>query len=231
MYHLSKLTLVVILLSVGVTATTCLAASTAEAIIERMFEMYKIDRTSHTIELLSNPFKSAEVTPDEIALRPLTAREPLGLFSAIVTISEGGQKLEQQQVRMKIRRFAEVLVATDRIGSREEINSDRVTTRRMDITTLAELPIFSHDQLAGYRAKRNIRRGKIITAAALELIPDVERGTEVTVIYSDGLCRITTSGIALQTGVAGDYIKVKNKGTKKVIIARVVDGTAVAIDP
>lgn len=47
----------------------------------------------------------------------------------------------------------------------------------------------------------------------------------------DGLCRITAAGVALQSGMAGDYVKVKNKGSGKIILARVVDGTAVAVGP
>ena len=47
----------------------------------------------------------------------------------------------------------------------------------------------------------------------------------------DGLCRITSAGVSLQSGMAGDYVKVKNKGSGKIILARVVDGAAVAVDP
>jgi flagella basal body P-ring formation protein FlgA len=31
--------------------------------------------------------------------------------------------------------------------------------------------------------------------------------------------------------MAGDYVKVKNKGSGKIILARVVDGAAVAVGP
>ena len=57
------------------------------------------------------------------------------------------------------------------------------------------------------------------------------RPTRLSFVYIDGLCRITATGVALQSGMAGDYVKVKNKGSGKIILARVVDGTAVAVDP
>ena len=87
------------------------------------------------------------------------------------------------------------------------------------------------EEIEGYRTKRNLRRGTILTTAAIEPIPDIEAGRELSIVYIGGLCRITTAGVALQSGMAGDYVKVKNKGSGKIILARVVDGTAVAVDP
>ena len=68
-------------------------------------------------------------------------------------------------------------------------------------------------------------------ADALERIPDIERGRDVAIVYIEGMCRISADGRTMQSGQAGDYIKVKNKTSGKIILARVVDATAVAVDP
>lgn len=201
------------------------------AIVTKMFSMYGFDKDVYEIDLLNNPMKTAEVNPDNIAIQPLSQKEPLGLFTVIVKIYENGEEYESGQVRMRIKKYADVLVATERLKKSDDLTPDNLSLKRMDITTEVEKPITSFDELIGYRARRNVSRGKILTAGAIEPIPDIERGREVQIVYSDGLCRITTSGIALQTGMAGEYLKIKNKSTGKIIIARVVDETAVAVDP
>ena len=201
------------------------------AIVAKMFSIYGFDKNVCEIDLLHYSLKMAEVNPENIIIQPLSQKEPLGLFTVMVRIYENGEEFESGQVRMKIKKYADVLVATERLKRSDDLTPDNLALKRMDITSLVEKPVMTFDELVGYRAKRNISRGKILTTGSIEPIPDIERGREVQIVYSDGLCRITTSGIALQTGMAGDYLKIKNKSTGKIIIARVVDETAVAVDP
>ena len=222
--------LLAVVFTLAFAAPAC-AATCDQAIVDKMMAMYSLDTGSYKIEILSNRLKSVVVSADNIAIRPLTTKEPLGLFTVMVKVLEGGEIIESGQVRMKIKQFADVLVLSDKIGSREKLPEDRLTIRRMDITSLHEKPLRSMEQIDGYRAKRNLRRGTILTTSAIEPIPDIEAGRELSIVYIDGLCRITAAGVALQSGMAGDYVKVKNKGSGKIILARVVDGTAVAVDP
>jgi len=216
----------VLALAMPVRATTC-----DRAIIDKMMAMYDLDTSSYQIEILSNQLKSDELTENDIIIRPLTSKEPLGLFTVMVKVINRGEVIESGQVRMKIRLYADVVVVSDKIRSREPLGETKLTVRRMDITSLHEQPLRSLDDITGFRAKRNLRRGTILTTSAIEPIPDVARGRELSIVYVDGLCRVTATGIALQSGIAGDYIKVKNKGSGKIILARIIDGTAVAVDP
>jgi len=226
---------VLILAAIGLTETVSNnrqdKMAVDDAIVIKMFSMYGFDKDVYKIDLLNNSLRTAGINPDDIAIQPLSQKEPLGLFTVIVRLYENGEEYESGQVRMKIKKYADVLVAIERLKKSDDLTPDNLSLKRMDITTLVEKPITTFDELVGYRARRNISRGKILTAGAVELIPDIERGREVQIVYSNGLCRITTSGIALQTGMAGDYLKIKNKSTGKIIMARVVDETAVAVDP
>jgi len=128
-------------------------------------------------------------------------------------------------------RYESVLVLTDRIRRHETLGPEKFALKEMDVTSLREKPITSATSLADMRTRRNLRRGDILTSGDIEPIPDIESGRDVTIVYSSGLCRITTEGRTLQSGMAGEYVKVKNKSSCKIIIARVVNGTAVAVDP
>ncbi|MCK4605880.1 MAG: flagellar basal body P-ring formation protein FlgA [candidate division Zixibacteria bacterium] len=207
------------------------AATTDEAIADKMSAMFDLDPDHYRIELLSNPLKTADVSVDQIALRPLSQKDPLGLYSAMASVTVDGKVLESGQVRMRIRKYESVLVLTDRIVRHEALGPDKLTLKEMDVTTLREKPMTSATSLSDMRARRNLRRGDILTSGDIEPIPDLESGRDVTIVYSSGMCRITAEGRTLQSGAAGEYVKVKNKTSGKIIIARVVDGTAVAVDP
>lgn len=202
-----------------------------QALTEELAAMYDLDTSQYVIEVDINRLKATSVEPGDLGLRPLVQKAPLGLFTVAATIERDGRTVESAQVRLRISRFADVVVAADRIGLRDDLTRENLTVRRMDITKMYEKPITSYEEVAGFRAKRNIRKGTVLTTAAVEVPPDVESGREVTIVYADGRCRITTPGRALQTGSTGEYIKVKNTGSGKIIMARVVDDGSVAVDP
>lgn len=207
------------------------AVSTGEAIATAIVDLYHLDRNIYEIEILGNSLKTADVLPNELSVRPMTQKDPLGLFSVKAIIKINGKQVETAQVRTKIKKFMDVLVMTDDVRRNTEFHSELVAVRRMDVTNLREVPLTSVDELTGLRARRNLRSGLILTTAALETIPDVESGKQVSIVYADGLCKITAPGTVMQRGSAGDYIRVKNRASNKIIIARIVDSTVVAVDP
>ena len=227
LYHKILLLLFFLVFSLSVNASNY----SDEIVISKIKEMYSLNEENYEIEVLSNPLKSENIISEKMAIRALTQKEPVGLFTVLVNIIEKDKIIETAQVRLRIKKFADVLTVTDKIKRLQIIDADNTTVQRKDITKLLEKPLVSVEETKGMRVKRNLKKGSILTAAALEPIPDIESGMETTIVYTDGLFKITASGIALQTGIAGDYIKVKNKTTKKIIIARVVDKRFVAIDP
>jgi flagella basal body P-ring formation protein FlgA len=224
---------IIALLILIMTAMTCLATEPNwdEVIVGRMMEDYALDEKSYEIELLSNPLKTEDAATCEISLRTLTQKAPLGLFSVLATVSRDGEVLETGQVRMRVKKYDSVVVVTDRCLRSDPFDSGRLEVQWMEVTKLREQPLKSIKETIGFRAKRNLRKGTILTTGAIQPIPDVETGMETLIVYDDGICRITAPGVALQSGVSGDYIKVKNKATRKIVVARVIEDGAVAIDP
>ena len=200
-------------------------------VVEEVMNRFGLDSESFEIEILSNRLKVETLEEYDLDWRPLTQKEPIGLYTILVTISDNRGKVGSGQVRMRIRKFASVAVTADRITRSDLIDSTMLVMQRMEVTNLVEAPLTSLAEVEGYRARRNLRKGTIVTKRALEAIPDIERGHETLIVYNDGLCRITAPGVALQSGLKGDIIKVKNKATKKIIVARIIDDRAVAVEP
>lgn len=199
-------------------------------ITDYLFDEFNLDTEFYEIEILSNKIKTKKLADYNLEITHLTRKEPLGLYSVLIKIYKDEKLIETKQVRTRIRKFAMVVMAIDKISRKDEITSDLIEIQRTEVTTLQEKAILSPEEILGQRAKRNIRKGQIITTGAVETFPDVERGNEVEIVYIEGSFKVSTVGQVLQDGRAGDYIKVKNKASGKIVIVRVVDSRSVAID-
>ncbi|MBN1212275.1 MAG: flagellar basal body P-ring formation protein FlgA [candidate division Zixibacteria bacterium] len=207
------------------------ALDSREAVVEKMFADFNLDPEFTRIEVQASQLGDEITEPFELEFEPLSQKAPLGLFTVNVSVSRDGAVVDRGQVRFEIRKFAEVLVTTGKIKRHEILTEDKMTLKMMDITSLPEQPVNSLVTVNGYRSKRNLSTGRIVTLSAVEPVPDIEVGREVSIICANGLFSVRTSGKALQDGWAGDYVKVKNENSGKIVLARVVDEGAVVVDP
>ncbi len=100
----------------------------------------------------------------------------------------------------------------------------------MEVTSLRTQPVRSFEELEGIRAKRNLKKGDVLLITSIESVPDIEVGDEVTITFNDGLCAITAPGTSLQTGSAGEQVRVRNEASGKIIYARIVDRKFVSVE-
>ncbi len=203
----------------------------SQIIFDELVNMYELNSDNYKFEILNSYIDLNKLTSGNFTIKPITQKDPIGIFSIIVEIYKSGKATESGQVRLKIRKYQDVLIASDKIKRQSLFDDNNVVLSRTEVTSLNEKSLIDLSLLVGYRAKYNLRKGTILTMSTMELIPDVESGKEVSIVYNAGLCRISAQGVVLQKGMAGDYIKVKNKSSGKIVLARVVDNTAVAVDP
>lgn len=229
---MKKFTITILVCLTLLAVTSSVSALTSdEAIRSKVATMYDLDTNQYQIDILTNKLKSADISLSQLTLRPLSPKEPLGLFSMMADVKNDGVLFESRQIRLKIRKFADVLVLLETVRRSKSITPKQLALKRMEVTSLRQRPLVELSELDGYRAGRNLKRGAILTAEDLEQVPDIENGRDVTIVYIDGLCRISADGRTLQAGQAGEYIRVRNKASGKIILARVIDATAVAVDP
>ena len=224
--HLIKVLWPVLILSAPVAAL-----DSGEAVVEKMYAAFNLDPETYRIEVQASQLGDELTEPFELELEPLSKKAPLGLFTVRATVFRDGMPVDKGQVRVEIRKFAEVLVTVGKIRRHEIISEEKVTLKMMDITSLPEQPVQSLATVNGYRSRRNLSVGRIVTMSAFEPVPDIEVGREVSIICSNEFFSVKASGKALQDGWAGDYVKVKNEKSGKIVLARVVDESAVVVDP
>lgn len=223
--------LVELMLAIALCSSTSWAIDPDEALRQVAAKTFELDSATYRVEVLSSQIKAADVTLSELHLKPLSQKEPLGLFTVIATITRDGRTLESGQVSLRIHKFAEVLVAQESLRRHDEPMETQFSLQRMDITSLLEQPVTAFESVTGLRMRRNLAKGQILTTSAIEPVPDIEVGREVSIQCSNGLFSISTPGTAQQSGMAGELIRVKNRASGKIIQATIVDNSTVAIAP
>lgn len=206
-------------------------AAANEVLINKVFTTFGLDKSEYSVEVISAGLLTNEFTENEIELKSLYNTPPLGRFAIVATITKDNVVVESRQVRLFIHKFANVVVANDRISRFTELSEISVSIIRKDISDLREQPVTSMTAIKEHRARRNLIKGAILTTADIESIPAIKLHQAIHLVYVNGLCRVTSQGEALQDGRVGDFIKVKNKSSGKIIVARVVDETAVSVGP
>ncbi len=219
---------IMIAMILGVTART---ETCEEQIKQEILRQCHLDSQWYQIEILSSQLKAQSLGSETIALKPLSQKEPLGLYTVQATIKRRDTTIETGNVHAKIHKFADVLVTEDNLQRFQVLSPDNLGSKRMDVTALIEQPVRSLDELAGMRLKRNVAKGQILTTGAIESIPDIEVGREVSIVCSSDRILITAAGQALERGSAGSYVKVRNKSSGRIVVARVVDPSTVIIAP
>lgn len=228
----SKVTLAIGLIACAtLAAPTAQAVNTDEAILDLMRATYELDPDEYEIEITASRFKTRHVDPLDLSFKPLSRKEPLGPFTILLEIVHEGELIEKGQVRLRIKRFAEVLVASDRIQRHKVLAEKQFELKRVDVTSLREQPVTSMTEIAGKRSKRNLRLGNILTNAAIEPVPDIDVGGEVTIVFSDTWGSVTAPGRSMQSGWVGGTMRVKNLASGKVINAQVISRKKVEVNP
>ena len=119
--------------------------------------------------------------------------------------------------------WADVLVTSRRIDRHQSIGPGTTTRQRMLITNAVASSIRDDAALTGMRATRTMMPGQIVDSRWLEPIPDIHKGSRVTLAYEVGGVRVSTSGIAMEDGYISQPISIKPQNGRQLIQAIVLD--------
>lgn len=113
--------------------------------------------------------------------------------------------------------FADVAVAAKPLPRGQIIDDSAFRFEKRDIALLNKGYFSSRDALYQLQAKRNLRRGDVLTPA--NLVPKllVRSGQKVTLVLSYKGLEIKSSGTALHSARLGEMVRVRNSQSQKVV--------------
>jgi flagellar basal body P-ring formation protein FlgA len=140
-------------------------------------------------------------------------------FSIIFRVD--GKTVENFSISGKLEAIAPVIVAATDLGRGSLLSSQDLNLVELDIVGLRN-PCFNVNQLVGKKLKRSLRQGTPVDRGTVEFPPMVARGELVTITLRHGSMKLSARGKARQDGQAGETIRVRNIGSQRNILGRVV---------
>ena len=115
------------------------------------------------------------------------------------------------------------------IARGEELEADAIDVMDIELKDLllGRLPTMA--DVVGTQARRDIRKGEVLTEAVVIVPPLVKSGDEVRVIVSTGVIEVTGVGRASGSGHVGDLIRVLMPSSRRGLNARITGPGAVEI--
>lgn len=124
-------------------------------------------------------------------------------------------------VPVKITILKTVLVAKRALLKGRKLNSDDIYQAEMDTQKLKQGYFIDHNELVGLVTKHDIAPDSPLNHYNIELAKLVHRGEQVTIIATDDYLTVSMAGIAINEGVLGDTVKIRNLKSKRVVEAQV----------
>ncbi|ABA88404.1 flagellar basal body P-ring formation protein FlgA [Syntrophotalea carbinolica DSM 2380] len=125
--------------------------------------------------------------------------------------------------------LAPVAVAAADLPRGTILQAEDLSMVTMDLAGL-RAPCLDAQQMVGKKLRRPVRMGAPFTQTGLETPPLIKRGDMVTITASVGALTVTTRGLAQESGIADETIRVKNIRSKKEIFCRVTAPSAVEVE-
>lgn len=118
--------------------------------------------------------------------------------------------------------YQNVVVAVRPLGRHNVIGNQDIALLERDIGQLGDTYLTDPSQVVGMRVRRPISADSAISASQLELDEVVRRGDKVVISAANAQIAVRMPGEALEGGITGSQIRVRNTRSGRVVTARIL---------
>ncbi len=154
-------------------------------------------------------------------IHPETSRV-LGRIGLRVAVRRGQEPPQIEEVIVEAVQMREVFVAANTINRGQIITRQCLTTQERAFRDVEDDALSHASAVIGQQAKNCIHTGEMITAKDLTSQVLVRRGELVDVVVDRGGFKIRSVGRAMDKGILGDVIEVRNEASQKMFRGRIV---------
>ncbi len=112
--------------------------------------------------------------------------------------------------------ITEAIVSVQSLKKGHRIQAGDFQSTQITLST-PQKPYYFDSDLEGKKLKRAVRSGELITFKHIEHDYAVHKGDNVNLNFAASTFTISTEGVALESGMVGDQIKVRNKESGKLL--------------
>jgi flagella basal body P-ring formation protein FlgA len=147
-----------------------------------------------------------------------------------VGIYDDGTLVREESVRVRMEVAMDVVVSAKFLPRDTEINADDVKLVRKWFNQNPANIVTQMEDVIGKHPYSDIRQNIEIKRNMLKSVKTIKRGKMVKMVLENGPMMIVTFGLSEEDGSRGDFIKVKNISSNKIVYAKVIDDSSVRID-
>lgn len=148
---------------------------------------------------------------------------------ARVVAMQDTQKVGQAILRLDVRRYQEVVVASRMLPGKTLLQPSDLKRLRLETGRLPDGFLVDPVKAIGMQLQRPLRSGDILMESMLLQPIIMRRGAAVTLQVRQGEMLVSVAGEALQDGSVGQRIRVKNLLSKRIVTAKVIDEATVEV--
>ena len=139
-----------------------------------------------------------------------------------ITAGVKGAPSTRFDAEAEIDQWREIPVASRALPKGSVVGPDDVVMARMNLAALSRDVARERGSILGMELGRNIGYGEPFTRGKLAIPPIIVSGSKVTMMYHGRHFEATATGIALESGLQDQTIKVRNDSSKKTVTGTVL---------
>lgn len=191
-------------------------------------------RMSVTGELklsLTRPWQPVKLpAPDfAIAITELPTGGLSGTFFLRVKVSSGGVLVGDWQVPVAAQLWQEVWVASSRLDRGQALDRTLLAAQKVDVLREKQPLISAETDPSSLDLTMSVAAGRPLTRRDVVVRPVIRKGQVVEVVAQQGLLAISMKALALESGAAGDLIKLRNLESRREINGQIINESKVQI--
>ena len=168
----------------------------------------------------------------KISCKVRSGRDEAYIGDSIFTVGiyDDGTLLREERVHVRMEVAMDVVVSTKFLPRDTVINTDDVKLVRKWFNQSPQNILTHIEDVIDKQPYSDIRQNMEIKRNMLRSAKTIKRGKMVKIVLENGPLTIMTVGLSEEDGSRGDFIKVKNISSNKIVHAKVIDDSSVRID-
>jgi flagella basal body P-ring formation protein FlgA len=140
-----------------------------------------------------------------------------------------GNKPWKIYVPVTIKAYRMVVTAAEPLARNQSLEPTLLKLTEKDVSRLNQGYFSSIAEVKGKQLIRSVQLGAILKPNMVKEPIIIKRGDVVMIIAKTGALSVKSAGVALNDGRLGQQIQVKNKASKRVVVARVINSKQVQV--
>ena len=158
----------------------------------------------------------------EIVITSFPAQGLRSRFFVNFELWSDGRRIASYQEGVRCELWKDAYVAQRQIDRGTVMNEGYVTIQPVDMLSLYQSPVDIGTALSDYVIVNTVKQGQPICQRDLRERPLIEKNDIIDVVAQEGFMRVTLKGKALEEGIKGQFIRVRNLQSGSDIQAEVI---------